>query len=222
GRCGSTLLSQILFEAGIANVSEPDFYTQATSAACSSPLNPLRARVGRAVASMGSDLCQTLSPNGVLVAKLRAESCRAPGYLLHHLESRTLFMSRGFESWARSNLRAFRNAPRKTVDKYLRALGCYAYLTRNSACYRVRYEDLMRDPSETCRSLGTFLQVEIAPEAVAAALKKDSQIGTPLAQGARPDLPGWEKRLDETIKLWNSDKVKNIRDRLDPTGLAEN
>ena len=33
GRCGSTLLSQLLFDGGISNVSEPDFYTQLTSVA---------------------------------------------------------------------------------------------------------------------------------------------------------------------------------------------
>ena len=221
GRCGSTLLSQILVEAGIANVSEPDFYTQATSALCSSPINPLRASVRRAVAGMGHDLSVALAPEGPVIAKLRAESCRAPELLLGQSERRSLFMTRSFESWALSTGRAFHNGPRKTVDKYLRALSCYAYLRRNSDCHLMRYEDLMADPSGSCRALGKFLQVEIEPAAVAAVMKKDSQEGTPLAQGARAVTLGWEQHLQDTLAMWNSDSVKRIRGRLDLAGMGD-
>src|SRR5471030_1797962 len=52
GRCGSTLLSSILFAAGVANVSEPDFYTQATAALAASRANPFRATIAKAAAAM--------------------------------------------------------------------------------------------------------------------------------------------------------------------------
>ncbi len=32
-------------------------------------------------------------------------------------------------------------------------------------------------------------------------MNEDSQDGTPLRRGARPDLPGWERRFDETMAL---------------------
>jgi hypothetical protein len=60
GRCGSTLLSALLSNAGIANVSEPDFYTQATMALPASPLNPFRTRIASAAAAMGRDLTAAL------------------------------------------------------------------------------------------------------------------------------------------------------------------
>jgi hypothetical protein len=212
GRCGSTLLSRILSAAGHANVSEPDFYTQATTAVAASRLNPLRATIARAAANMGADLAAALG--AAPVVKLRAESCRAPDLLVQPAERRTLFMTRGFESWARSNGRAFRNGAQKSVGKYLRALACQAWLKRNSDCHVVCYEDLQADPAGTTGALGRFLGRAIAPDAVNAIMKDDSQAGTPVAQGARPDLPDWERRFGETMALWNSDKVKRARDRL--------
>jgi len=213
GRCGSTLLSRILSNAACPNVSEPDFYTQATAAFWSSPLNPARARIADAVFDMGSDLCTALG--AAPVVKLRAESCRAPGMLVRPGGRRTLFMTRGFESWARSTMRAFRNPPGKTVNKYLRALRAYAWLRRNTAVHLIRYEDLLSDPLSATRALGAFLGRTIAADAVAATMKEDSQEGTPLGQGARGDRPGWEGRFAATMALWNSDRLRKARNRLD-------
>jgi hypothetical protein len=215
GRCGSTLLGRILFEAGIANVSEPDFYTQATSQWASSVFNPLRTPMRRAVRAMGGDLCAQLSATGPVVAKLRAESCRAPDLVMDPRERRVLFMTRKFESWARSTGRTFRNAPSKMIGKYFTALSCYDFLRRNSDCHLMRYEDLMADPNAACSALAEFLGCEIASGAIAAAMKKDSQEGTPLAQGKRDETPDSERRLAKTLALWNSDKVKRMRGRLD-------
>lgn len=214
GRCGSTLLSRILSAAGAANVSEPDFYTQATSALCASPFNPLRAGVRAAVAAMGADLAAALDPHQPPVVKLRAESCRAPQMLLVQSERRTIFMTRRFESWARSNGRAFRNGAQKSVGKYLRAMRCYVWLKQNSDCHLLTYEDLLAAPHAATAALERFLGHGIAAAAVTATMKEDSQDGTPLAQGARGDQAGWERRLDETMALWNSARLKRARDRL--------
>jgi len=213
GRCGSTLLSRILSAADCPNVSEPDFYSQATAAFWSSPLNPLRAKIRDAVADMGSDLCMVTGD--ATVVKLRAESCRAPQMLVQPNESRTLFMTRGFESWARSNIRAFRNPPGKTAGKYLCALTAHAWLKRNSNVHLIRYEDLLVDPAAATAALGTFLGRAIPAGVARATMTEDSQGGTPLAQGARGDLPGWERRFDATMALWNSARLKKARDRLD-------
>jgi hypothetical protein len=48
-------------------------------------------------------------------------------------------------------------------------------------------------------------------------MNKDSQEGTPLARGTRGDTPGTDERLEKTLALWNSDKVKQIRGRLGAT-----
>ncbi len=220
GRCGSTLLSRILSAAGSANVSEPDFYTQATSAACASRFNPFRGAVQRAIWNMGADLSMTLDPAQSPVVKLRAESCRAPDLLLQPKERRTIFLTRGFEGWARSNGKAFRNGARKSVGKYLRAATCHAWLQRNGDCHLLRYEDLSTDPLGATAALARFLDRPIAADAVLSTMKEDSQEGTPLRQGARPDLAGWEKRYDATLALWNSDRIRRARERLGVDELA--
>jgi hypothetical protein len=214
GRCGSTLLSRILAAAGSANVSEPDFYTQATSAACASRFNPFRATIQRAIWNMGADLSLALDPAQSPVVKLRAESCRAPDLLLQPRERRTIFLTRGFDSWARSNGKAFRNGAHKSVQKYLLAAAGYAWLKQNSDCHLLRYEDLSADPLGAIEGLARFLGRGIGTEAVLATMKEDSQEGTPLEQGARPNLPGWEKRYAATLALWNSDRIRRARERL--------
>ncbi len=215
GRCGSTLLSRILSASGAANASEPDFYTQATTALSASPLNPFRAAIADAAAAMGADLAAALDPALPPVVKLRAESCRAPALLLRPGERRTLFMTRGFEDWARSNGRAFRNGPGKSVGKYMRSLACYAWLKRNSDCRLLRFEDLLAKPLGVADALGRFLGRAIPPDAVLSTMTEDSQADTPVARGARPARPGWEKRFDATMALWNSARVRRARDRLD-------
>jgi len=211
GRCGSTLLSRLLFSAGIANVSEPDFYTQATTALCASPLNPFRARIAQAAAAMGADLVAALDPVQPPIVKLRAESCRAPELLVRPSERRTLYMTRGFEGWARSNGRAFRNGAAKSVRKYLTAMSGFAWVRRNSDCHLIRYESLLAEPQVEAAALARFLGREISAQAVSSTMNEDSQLGTPLQRGARPDLPGWERRFDETMALWNSAKVRRAR-----------
>lgn len=218
GRCGSTLVSSILVEAGIANVSEADFYTQATSEFSSSALNPFRRGMRDAVLDMGRDLCAALSGAGPVVVKLRAEACRAPALIVDPRERRALFVTRDFESWARSTIRAFRNGPRKAVRKYLTALACRDYLQRHCECLLLRYEELTNAPEGARRALEQFLRVEIPSAALVRAMNKDSQEGTPLARGARGDTPGADDRLEKTLALWNSDKVKRIRGRFGADG----
>lgn len=218
GRCGSTLLSQILSDAGVPNVSEPDFYTQLTTALGTAPLNPLRAAMRRAAGSMGSAL--TASFGAPLVVKLRAESCRAPGLLLQGREKRALFMTRDFEDWARSTAQAFRNSPRKMVAKYMRALACYDWLRRHGEVLPLRYEELVAAPEDAAASLSRFLGRPVTPAAARAALARDSQAGTPLARGCRLAKGELERPVEEAVALWNSDRLKRARARLDLAGLG--
>lgn len=213
GRCGSTLVSRILFEAGIPSVSEVDFFTQMSSVFWSNPHNPLREPFRRAMWDLTSDLTADLA--GVPVVKLRAECCRAPELFVRDPAARSLVMFRSFESWARSTARAFNAGPRKAVKKYLRALSCYAFLERNSACHLLRYEDLVADPLAACERLARFLNVSIPVEAVLRAKQGDSQDGTPLEPGLRRPSDGREARFDATMRLWRSRRLVSARARLD-------
>jgi hypothetical protein len=214
GRCGSTLLSRLLYEARITAVSEPDFFTQMSSVFWSNGYNPLREPFRRAMWSMTDDLCAALCD--VPVVKLRAESCRAPDLFLREPGARTIVLLRSFESWARSTARVFGSSPGKAVTKFMRALRCHAFLRSNSRCLALRYETLIAEPQTFCRVLADFLGAAVPPEAAVQALARDSQIDTPLAQRSRP---GWEAKFDATMRLWHSPRLAGARARLDIPAL---
>ena len=215
GRVGSTLVSRILSAAGIASVSEPDFYTQMTSQMGTSRFNPLRSRVQKAVANLTRDLCAVLSRDCGPVIKLRAECCRAPQMFFDSTQpARAIFMVRDFASWLRSTGRNFRAGPRRAVRKYLQALQCYSYLSLHTDCHLIRYEDMVADAARACRNLGAFLGREISTGALTHAMETDSQQDTPLEQGSRPDRPGRQAAFDETMRLWNSAKLVELRRHL--------
>jgi hypothetical protein len=218
GRCGSTLLSQLLFDGGIANVSEPDFYTQLTSIAGASALNPIRGAMQAAVRNMGSDLAGALGQP--LVVKLRAESCRAPQLIVEGGERRAIFMTRRFEDWVRSTGRVFRNPPAKMIGKYVQSLACFDWLKKHSDVHLVRYEDLIALPEQVAESLSRFLGSAIPAGIATAALARDSQEGTPLARGARTANDRTDRFVDDALVLWNSDKVRRARARLDVAEIA--
>ena len=213
GRCGSTLLSRLFNEAGIASVSEPDFFTQLATPFWSGPARIVREPFRRAMWAMTSDLCATIG--NIPVVKLRAECCAAPELFLREHRQRTLVMFRRFEDWARSTAQVFGAGPAKAVRKYMRALGCYGYLRRHSDCFAVRYEQLVSDPEQACRALGGFLGRRIDPSALSRASARNAQSGTPLESRRRP---GWEARFDGAMRLWNSARFVRARDLL---GLPE-
>lgn len=210
GRCGSTLLSRMLAEAGVASVSEPDFYTQMGTPFWTTPLNPARDIFRDAMWKMSGDLTAALG--GVPVVKLRAECARAPEQFVRQANSRTLVMFRGFEDWARSTARVFGAGPRKAVRKYRAALECYARLSRISSCHLLRYEDLVNRPADVAADLARFLSVTIPMGAVQKVAASHSQEGTPLAGRARP---GWEAKFDAAMRLWHSPRLVSAREKLE-------
>lgn len=213
GRCGSTLLSRVLAEAGLPSVSEPDFFTQMGSWFWSRPYNPLHGKYARAMWAMADDLAATLGPfqgSGPII-KLRAESARAPEMFLRRPGAKSIVLLRGFESWARSTARVFGAGPHKMVGKYLTALRCLAALQAKSDCHVMRYEDWVNDPHRAAAGLAQFLGVTIPENAVSQALAADSQAGTPLEGRVRA---GWERRFDGAMGLWRSPKLTRALEAL--------
>ena len=210
GRCGSTLLSRVLFEAGLASVSEPDFYTQMASWFWSRRSNPFAARYREAMWTMSRDLVAALG--AVPVVKLRAECSRAPELFVRNPGAPAIMMFRRFETWARSTAQAFGASPAKAVQKYMTALRCFAWLRRHSRCLVIRYEDWLTDPVAAADELGDFLGRPISPEAVSRGLGTHSQAGTPLEHCRRSD---WEAKWQAALRLWQTPRLVTARNRLD-------
>lgn len=208
GRVGSTLVSRVLAEAGIASVSEPDFYTQL--AALPAELTPWRSVFERAMWAMTDDLSAALGAAPVI--KLRAECARHPELFLRRPGVRTIVLFRGFESWSRSTAKVFGAGPEKAVRKYLAALQCYERLSQSGQCHLMRYEDWLNNPAATAAALSAFLGQGIAPEAVERALQSHSQEGTPLRTRSRPQ---WEAKWQAALALWQSPRLVTARSRLE-------
>jgi hypothetical protein len=214
GRCGSTLLSRVLFEAGIASVSEPDFYTQMASWFWSRRSNPLRPAFERAMWALSGDL--TAGLGAAPVVKLRAECARAPELFVRNPSARTVVLLRGFEGWAQSTAKAFGAGSGKAVRKYMTALDCYAWLCRHSCCHLMWYEDWLSDPERAARALSAFLGRPLCATAVARARQSHSQVGTPLIDRARP---GWHAKWQAALKLWQAPRLVTARQRLEIPAL---
>ena len=210
GRCGSTLMSRVLYEAGIASVSEPDFYTQLAAWFWSRSANPLAPPFHAAMRRMSGDLIAALGQ--VPVVKLRAECARAPHLFVAGPERPAIMLFRRFDTWSRSTAQAFAASPAKAVGKYMTALRCLAWLRNNSRCHLARYEDWLSDPVAASRSLGEFLGRPVSNIAVARAMGSHSQAGTPLESRIRP---GWEQRWAGAMALWHTPRLVTARNRLD-------
>jgi hypothetical protein len=206
GRVGSTLISRVLAEAGVASVSEPDFYTQVARPLPRSPLNPFRRSTADAMWHLSDDLGAALGAPPVV--KLRAECAVYPELFLRRPRPKTIVLLRDFESWSRSTAQVFGAGPAKAVGKYLAALRCYETLRRHSDCHLMRYEEWVNDPHAAAAALGRFLGVTIGPDAVRRAFGSHSQAGTPLIQREKP---GWREKWQGALALWRSPRLVSTR-----------
>jgi hypothetical protein len=210
GRVGSTLISRVLAEAGVASVSEPDFYTQVARPLWRSPLNPFRRATADAMWHLSDDLGAALGAPPVV--KLRAECAVYPELFQRRPQAKTIVLLRDFESWSRSTAQVFGAGPAKAVGKYLAALRCYETLRRRSDCHLMHYEDWVNDPNAAATALGRFLGVTIGSEAVRRAFGSHSQAGTPLI---KREKPGWREKWQGALALWRSPRLVSARAGLD-------
>jgi hypothetical protein len=205
GRCGSTLLHNILLAAGVNGVSEPDIATALISPVYSKyPL--LRPLLRWATRTYVRDLVSALDDGrGPLVIKLRSQFCGAAEPLLKSSrERRTIFMTRDFASWSRSAGQLFRVSPAYLIQEYRRSLKCYVYLRQASHCHFLRYEDLVADPGREMARLSEFLGHEITGRAIDEAMAVGSQKGTGLEKISEKGLARWQAMKDEVDHLWTA------------------
>ncbi|HET7085330.1 MAG TPA: sulfotransferase domain-containing protein [Rhizomicrobium sp.] len=215
GRCGSTLLHKLLMAANIQSVSEPDIGGALISPAYQKyPL--IRPVLRWATRIYARDLMSALGSNHeILVIKLRSQYCRvAPLLLKNAREKRTIFMTRGFESWAQSVARLFKVTPTYLVREYRRSLECYAYLRRRGNCHFLRYESLIEQPHREMAQLAGFLGREISVRAIEDAMAVGSQEGTRLDRVSERGLARWDAIKDETSRLWFSSGTAALCDQI--------
>lgn len=215
GRCGSTLLNRILLSAKIPSISEPHVGGALISPAYGK-YPPIRPLLRWATRIFARDLMSAVGSNSdPLVVKLRSQFCRVPNLLLRKSrERRTIFMTRRFESWARSVGQLFRVTPAYLVSNYRQSIECYAYLRQHSNCHFLRYEDLIERPHERITHLSEFLGRDISRNAVEEAMRLGSQQGTGLERASEQGLARWEAIKDEVHRLFVTSGTADFHNRV--------
>lgn len=216
GRCGSTLLSRLLFEAGIPTISEPDFYSQFTAGALYDKQNArfYSTEVKDALGTLTHDLASACGAEKYFVIKLRSEVCFITRFLVNIFPEphKTIFMLRDFPGWAKSTIRHFAYPPEAIVSKYISGLKSLVTLSEISECHIVSYEKLLADPHAVTAALATFLEAEVAEGAVERALGTDAQKDTPLARNTGAEPEHFEERLQQTLAFWHRPELKPWRE----------
>lgn len=215
GRCGTTLLHNILSAANISSVSEPGVHHALLSRQYRKQrvLRPLLKWVTRVYAR---DLVSALGgPRGSLVVKLHSNACWvAPQLLEGSQERRTIFMVRQFETYAQSYCEHFDETPRDLVNRYRQSLRCYAYLRQHNDCCILHYEDIIANPNGTMTKLAKFLGDDIPNGAIERAMSVHSQAGTSLERVTEEGRARWNARREDTFRYWHSSGAAELSSRL--------
>ena len=215
GRCGSTLLTKLLNAMGAASVSEPDFFTQAA-------LNQyLKGPIGKdsqlMFAHASHRLLDPLVAQGArpVVLKMRSQVNFAPWAVLSIYPRRikTIFMTRNFQHWCESVVRAFGTTPESNLAQYFVSLDALRWLRFNSDCMAIEYEDVQGNAREVCGRLAEFLQLELDNPALDVVLNMDSQVDTPIARkNLVQTLP--TETVEAIGRLWSANAPRALIDEL--------
>jgi hypothetical protein len=180
GRAGTTLLSTLLAAAGLPSASEPDMLTQA---ACltAAQLQPLPPGADRMLAAICIEsLARVLGPGAFL--KLRSQCNARPLALVEAAPGcRVIFVLRKAMGWAMSRKRAFNEPPNHIAMLLYQALEAHHQMVRAQVNIDVLwFETLVSDPLAALRLCAPDARPD--PTRIAAAMARDSQSGSILAQ----------------------------------------
>jgi hypothetical protein len=221
GRCGSTLLNRFLNAMGAVSISEPDFYTQVAfhTALLRSRGQPVDRNARAMLSYAGRQLIApyTAAATPPLVLKFRSQATFAPDEILASFAERprTLFITRNFEDWCVSRMRAFPDPLEENFQVYVLALQALSWLRQNTECLTLQYERLDENRAETCARIATFLKLPTPSEtSLNQVAKSDSQAGTSLSRDTL------SRSVDENTKaairrLWQTRAPRSLLRSLD-------
>jgi hypothetical protein len=205
GRCGSTLLSKIIYTMGVNSISEPDFYSQIVQYVdMKNPNKEEMCHILHMLRYATYSLLVPFSKKGPnVVLKMRSHVNLSPSTVLAGLSqnNKTIFLTRDFQSWCESRMRAFSNTLDANFAIYLRSLRALEWLQQNTDCIVIRYEDLKNAPFNVLDKLTVFFKFNITSNALHDVLEKDSQAGTKLARD-KLDKPLTPESIESIQRIW--------------------
>lgn len=200
GRCGSTLLSELILASGIYAFSEPDIFSQ-TAELCGETgrrlgHSPEKTRAIREKV-LGVTLASLYARAGgsAVCVKMRSGAAAAFREIVEvYPRADSVFLFRGVESWARSWITAFEARTDLMVATLTRCVTALDFAHEAGLAHRVAwYEEILADPAATCRRI---LGAAAGMGDLRSVMTSDSQEGTRLST-SRLD----RRRADEAERI---------------------
>jgi hypothetical protein len=192
GRCGSTLFTKITSLHQKLTLSEPDFYTQLSTFSKEVLTAKDKMFLFNHLTADLVNAYQTVNPSDELFVKLRAECNSLPQLFIKNKEQKTIFLSRDFSSWSRSVLQHFNNPkikPEIVVHFYIKALHTLDFLSKNSSCTHIRYDQLIdQSNDQSIQLLQQAISCPIDNLKLTEVMAKDSQSGSAVGQDQKKSL----------------------------------
>ncbi len=215
GRCGSTLLNNLLGAVGRTAISEPDVFSQVDGLTgqlahhLGHPADAASADASTVLqAAARSFACWAGVPSDRLVIKLRSQANRAVGQIVAAFpHARFVFVYRETRNWVRSFVEAFGHTAPMLVSTLTAGIqACRALRATGVSVDVVSYDQLIDDPVGTVQGIcGPPLSAnEVA--AIEEVLRRDAQAGTSISRASRrasaPSAGQVEHTLAEFYALW--------------------
>jgi hypothetical protein len=222
GRCGSTLLCQVLRAAGVPALSEPGFYlsilkgARGASPACR---DQLRETIGK----LENALLQPFGECSTVIIKPHP-------YCAHDLDlwlgvepretrPRTIALVRRIAPWSRSWFEFNQTDAVQDVVLYIRYLEQLSRLLADTDCLLVSYEALMEDPRQAVGNIAKHFDLVVDVTKVEAAMRLDSHAGDRLWERHAAQAGGTREALVNTV--WRMQRPDALIERLGIGALTD-
>ena len=192
GRCGSTLLTKIINSHQKITLSEPDFYTQLSTFSDQALSAMDKFFLFNHLTADLVSAYRNINTSENLYIKLRSECNSNPKLFIRNQTQKTLFLSRNFSSWTKSILQHFNNpriTPEIVVNFYVKALTTLDFLSKNSSCIHIRYDQLIDTSNDSfLELLGKAISSTINKDQLIQIMSEDSQSKSTVGQDQRKEL----------------------------------
>ena len=215
GRCGSTLLCQVLRAAGVPALAEPGFYLSFLQRARGAT-EAQRFRLRTTLTKLEYLLLKPFDSGGKVIIKPHPYCSADLDFWLGgepgQPKPRTVALLRRILPWSRSWHRFNQTDAVQDVALYLRYLEQLARLKATTDCLLVTYEELTKTPELMVKRIGAHLDVAVDISKIEAALRIDAH------DGARPwgGQPGPDDGVRETLvkTVWQIQRPDSLIERL--------
>lgn len=197
GRCGSTLFSRLMAEAGFFSFSEPDIFTGALERRN----NPIVTNVFRYSAQ--SLMAFANISDSDMAIKFKSH-CNAIIKRIHDAfpNGRYVFILRNVKDWSASFISKFNWSKEQLLNTLTGGVNCLKYLKKNNVPYSlIWYEDFCSSPKKVFELISDGrVCYEDVEERLAKVALIDSQLGSGIRATQNATDISW--RVNEFLKEW--------------------